>query len=155
MTTIPKLFQIMKHRLPLMIRTCFLMILFIIVILSTALIDTPQLVLLRPEQFLFLLVLFCLLLFLLLLQIYQYYYKEIPVLYWLISLMTTGFCSSFLSALVAFATVFDLKNVSSTFLSVCLPTAHAGNFWNSSQSYTTLLQHVQTFLVSWKIGWPM
>lgn len=128
LTTIPKFLQVMKHWLPLMIPTRFLMILLVIVILPTALINTPQLVLLRPEQFFLLLVFFCFLFFLLLLQIYQHYYKEIPLLYWLISFMTTGFCSSFLSALVAFATVFDLKKVSSTFLSVCLPTVHVGNF---------------------------
>ena len=55
----------------------------------------------------------------------------LPLLYWLMSLITTCCFSYFLIAFAAFLTVLDLKKAWAYYLlSVWMPLAQVGSFWN-------------------------
>lgn len=106
-TTVPELFQIMENWLAFMISACILMILLFKKIFAASLINASQLPLFCFKQLFVLLILFGFLFFLLFLQIYHFS-RNLPLLYWLMSLITTGFCSYFFNALAALLTVLDL-----------------------------------------------
>ena len=117
----------MEDGLSFMILTGILAIVILHIVLPAPLVNTPQLPLLRPKL-LFLSFLLSLLFFLLVVDLYIK--KGLPLLNSLMSLNTIFFYY-FMRALVALATVFDLKNYTPYYLFwVCFPMEQVGNFWN-------------------------
>lgn len=123
----PIFFEIVENWSSFVVFTCLLVVFCIEVILQTSFVDAFEFALFCYHFFLLGFWLFFNFLFLLLFCIKG----KVPLLYWLISLITTFFAYYFLIALAAFVTVPDLKNyVAYSFTSVCFAVAHLGNFSN-------------------------